>query len=186
MTAPGFTHANCKLLPFDKHLPVSSFSFLIHWCLVPNVSSSSAQNPHGRPWSAHLCVWLVSLPLSNSLDSNLNRIFSLPWKGKPCSLTESNFTWIGFWNSVCSAFLNLWRASDQYLDSLYYAHLCQLERMLPLLHIALSMLSYSVCHWANIFILSKQLFYYNTPQPKCYWNFSFWFRKLNLIIQSQL
>lgn len=150
---------HCKLLPFDKQ-------FFIHWCLVPNVSSSRAQNPRGRPCSAHLYVWLVSLPLSNSLDSNLNRIFHS--HGRASSVVSRNpiLRELDF-ETVFALLSQSMNSIGSIPRSAYYAHLCRLERMLPLLHITLSMLVSvcfnSLCHWTNIFILSKELFYYNTP-----------------------
>lgn len=73
---------HCKLLPFGKHLPVSP--------LVPSAQRLKFKGSEsiGRPCSAHLCIWLVSLPLSNSLDSNLNRIFHC--HGRASSVVSRN------------------------------------------------------------------------------------------------
>lgn len=69
------THECSRIYPCTtvNSYPLTNISQFPH-SLVPSAQRLKFKCSEST-CSAHLCVWLVSLPSNNSLDSNLNRIF---------------------------------------------------------------------------------------------------------------
>lgn len=94
-------------------------------------------------WEVTRCssLWLISLPLSNTLHSHLHLIFLLQWRANDVVslnliLLELHFEIIRFaqpWSQSVNSIRSI-------PGSLYCAHLGQLERMISWFHITLSII----------------------------------------------